>query len=172
MVTLAQVFQWAADEFTASVCHNFGGQMMARPVLRVNAYPVLMAKTDLIRKSVLEQQAQCILSALQTDIYASNQAAVGIDHCVNDRSTNGFAGKAADNVDVGNGGISHVHTNSMRVIADRAGKRTVIALVGFKPLSADGLTDGVTVLAKEIAELPERGIFRLQCAVCVAVFRP
>ena len=146
--------------------------MMARPVLRVNVYPVLMAKTDLIRKSVLEQQAQCILSALQTDIYASNQAAIGIDHCVNDRSTNGFAGKAADNVDVGNGGISHVHTNSMRVIADRAGKRTVIALVGFKPLSADGLTDGVTVLAKEIAELPERGIFRLQCAVCVAVFRP
>ena len=98
--------------------------------------------------------------------------AVGIDHCVNDRSANRFAGKAADNVDVGNGGISHVHTNSMRVIADRAGKRTVIALVGFKPLSADGLADGVAVLAKEIAELPERGIFWLQCTVCVAVFRP
>ena len=60
----------------------------------------------------------------------------------------------------------------MRVIADRAGKRTVIALVGFKPLSADGLADGVAVLTKEIAELPERGIFRLQCAVCIAVFRP
>ena len=60
----------------------------------------------------------------------------------------------------------------MRVIADRAGKRTVIALVGFKPLSADGLADEVAVLAKEIAELPERGIFWLQCTVCVAVFRP
>lgn len=60
----------------------------------------------------------------------------------------------------------------MRVIADRAGKRTVIALVGFKPLSADGLADRVAVLAKKVAELPERGIFRLQCAVCVAVFRP
>ena len=60
----------------------------------------------------------------------------------------------------------------MRVIADRAGKRTVIALVGFKPLSADGLADRVAVLTKEIAELPERGIFRLQCAVCIAVFRP
>ena len=50
--------------------------MMARPVLRVNVYPVLMAKTDLIRKSVLKQQTQRILSALQTDIYAGNQAAV------------------------------------------------------------------------------------------------
>ena len=48
----------------------------------------------------------------------------------------------------------------------------MIALIGFKSLPADGLADGVAVLTKKIAELPERGIFRLQCAVCIAVFRP
>ena len=132
---------------------------MARPVLRVNVYPMLMAKTDFIRKSVLKQQAQCILSALQADIYASNQAAVGIDHRINDRSANRLAGKAADNVDVGNGGISHVHADGVCIIADRASKRTVIALVGFKPLSADGLADRVTIFAEKIAKLPERRVF-------------
>ena len=91
---------------------------------------------------------------------------------VNDRSANGLAGKAADDVDVGNGGIGHIHADGVCIIADRASKRTMIALIGFKSLPADGLADGVAVLTKEIAELPERGIFRLQCAVCIAVFRP
>ena len=63
MITLAQVFQWAAGELTASVCNNFGGKMVTRPVVRVNVYPVLMAKTDLIRKSVLKQKTQRILPA-------------------------------------------------------------------------------------------------------------
>ena len=145
--------------------------MVARPVLRVNVDSGLMTKADFVGKSVLKQQAQRILSALQTDIYASNQAAVGIDHRVNDRSANGLAGKAADDVDVGNGGIGHIHANGVCIIADRASKRTMIALIGFKSLPADGLADGVSVLTKEIAKLPERGIFRLQCAVSVAVFR-
>lgn len=172
VVTLAQIFQCPGHKLAASVCHNFGGQMMARPVLWVNVYPVLMAKTDLVCKSVLKQQTQRILPALQTYINASNQAAVGIDHRVNDRSANGLAGKAADDVDVGNGGIGHIHADGVCIIADRASKRTMIALIGFKSLPADGLADGVAVLTKEIAELPERGIFRLQCAVCIAVFRP
>ena len=131
-----------------------------------------MAKTDLVCKSVLKQQTQRVLSALQTDIYASNQAAVGINHRINHGAANGLAGKAADDVDVGNGGIGHIHADGVCIIADRASKRTMIALIGFKSLPADGLADGVAVLTKEIAELPERGIFRLQCAVCIAVFRP
>ena len=57
MVVLAQVFQRAADELTASVCHNFGGKVVARPVLRGNVDSVLTAIVDFIRKSVLEQQA-------------------------------------------------------------------------------------------------------------------
>lgn len=74
------------------------------------------------------------------------------------------------------GGISKINgarlVDGVCIIADRASKRTMIALIGFKSLPADGLADGVAVLTKEIAELPERGIFRLQCAVCIAVFRP
>ena len=49
----------------------------------------------------------------------------------------------------------------MCIITDRAGKRAVIALIGFKTLPADGLADGVTVLPEVIAELPERGIIGL-----------
>ena len=134
---------------------------MARPVLRVNVYPVLMAKTDLVCKSVLKQQTQRVLSALQTDIYASNQAALGINNRINHGAANRLAGKAADNVDVGNGGISHVHSDGVRIITDRTCKRTMIALIGFKSLPADGLTDRVTIFAEKIAELPECGVFSL-----------
>ena len=64
VVTLAQIFQCPGHKLAASVCHNFGGQMMARPVVRVNVYPVLMTKTDFVGKSVLKQQTQRILPAL------------------------------------------------------------------------------------------------------------
>lgn len=91
-------------------------------------------------------------------IHTSNQTAVRIDHCVDNRSANRTARQAADNVDVRNGGICHVCANRARIVTDSPRKRTVVALVCLDTLAADALADGVTVLAEIVAKLPERGI--------------
>lgn len=145
---------------------------MARPVLRVNLYVVLAAERNLVRKGVLQQQAQGILPALYADIHAGNQTAVRINHCVDNRSANRAARKTADNVDVRNGGIGHVCANRARIVADSPRKWAVIALVCLDALAADALTDGVAVLAEKISKSPERGVFGLQPPFGIAVFRP
>lgn len=143
---------------------------MARPILRVNLYVVLAAERNLVRKGVLQQQAQGILPALYADIHAGNQTAVRINHCVDNRSANRAARKTADNVEVRNGGIGHVCANRARIVADSPNKWTVVALVCLDTLAADAFTDGVTVLAEKITKLPERGIVLFQFAFGITIF--
>ena len=64
----------------------------------------------------------------------------------------------------------HVCANRARIVADSPRKRAMVALVCLDTLAADALADGVTVLPKIVAKLPERGIVWFQLAFGITIF--
>ena len=142
---------------------------MAGPIAFIYLDAIFLTVGDLVRDSVLQQQAQRVLPALQADIDAGDKAAVGVHHCVDDWAANRLARQAADNVNISHGGVCHKGADGRGVVADRTRDRAVVALVCLNALAADSLVDGVTVLPVEVTELPECRALGQQSPTGIAV---
>jgi len=129
----------------------------------------LFAVRRLVLDDTQHEPSQAVIAALPGERIATTQPAVGVDAGREDGTTHQPAG-LVDQVDVTDGGVQHGHTHMRGELLHTISQQwPVVPLILFYTFTGDVIVLQTLVLAVEIPELVEGGVFGQQVPALITI---